>query len=406
MVNNNTTRCSNELKIFISVTIVFLATFISFFYQYVEGTDSFVHMNWAVSASLDIIGFMKNMLSYPIWHYFAKLVFCMGMSENISVATTTAVFNALAYLASLYFIKVVVNSGDNFNTDASCLIALIASFVGPLYVPIFNDHYYLGQWSPNTWHNPTNIAVRPFAIIATALLISIIRTIWSKEQCVGKREYYLLSIFMVMSCFAKPSYMQGMVMGFSLFIIVSLLFYRNNINKNVIINYCKLCLSFLPAFIALVLQVYLTNTTNNTQTGGIGIGWGIVLHTYTSNMVISFVLALAFPLMVFLMNIRKILNNIIGHLLLCYLLGAWLESAVFYFKGKIGFGDFCWAYMIAMYIIWLSSLIYFFVYEDNMKKKVVCWIILFAHLISGILYWMQFAHLICPLTQVWDGLIY
>ena len=131
MVNNNTTRCSNELKIFISVTIVFLATFISFFYQYVEGTDSFVHMNWAVSSSLDIIGFMKNMLSYPIWHYFAKLVFCMGMSENISVATTTAVFNALAYLASLYFIKVVVNSRDKFNT---------------------------------------NIAVRPFAIIATALL--------------------------------------------------------------------------------------------------------------------------------------------------------------------------------------------------------------------------------------------
>ena len=160
--------------------------------------------------------------------------------------------------------------------------------------------------------------------------------------------------------------------------------------------------SFIPSVIVMLLQIYLTNTSNDTQTGGIGFGWGTMLHTYTSNMLVSIILAMAFPCAIALMNIKKIMSNNVCILLFCYILMTWFESAVLYFNGKVGFGDFCWAYMIAMYIVWLTAISYLVFQENNIKKKSVGWILLFAHFVPGVLYWMQFSHIIVPLTQEWE----
>ena len=43
--------------------------------------------------------------------------------------------------------------------------------VGPLYLRFYNHLYYLGQNTPNPWHNPTYTGVRPFMFIVTLLTI-------------------------------------------------------------------------------------------------------------------------------------------------------------------------------------------------------------------------------------------
>ena len=44
-----------------------------------------------------------------------------------------------------------------------------------VYVPWLNPQVYLGQSSPTIWHNPTNMAVKPLALLGFLLFLDLYR---------------------------------------------------------------------------------------------------------------------------------------------------------------------------------------------------------------------------------------
>lgn len=122
------------------------------------------------------------------------------------------------------------------------------------------------------------------------------------------------------------------------------------------------------------------------------------MHEWTSNMDISFILALAFPIIVFIFNYKTVFENKIIQIICCFEAVAWLEGALLYFRGKESACDFVWASLLSMFMIWLIAIIVFIksqIQVNNNRSSAYYWlyeaisyVVLGGHLFWGILKWM------------------
>ncbi len=381
-------------KLFVSSIIIFMATFIvSYKDYYVPGTDIYYHTIWAMEDVSNIFEFISNILSYPLWHYTTRFLYVVfGFSEPVAAAMATAVYNMLAFIAVDYFVKKmfpeICDEVGNY-----VLLILFVFFVGPLYFPRFNIHYYEGQWSPNPWHSPTNITVRFFMVLALTLIGAII------EDTAKTYRYILLAVVLLLSTLAKPAFLQGIIPGLGLYMIINMLIEKD---KRLLVKYIKIIVAFIPSVMYMVYQLLMTVTTNNSNPQNksdvmeIGVGWGVEMREWTTNVGISFLLAFAFPIIIFAFNYRKILKNKMIQIICCFELAAWLEGTLLYFEGKESSCDFVWASMLSMFMVWLIAIIIFRQNHMEVRQRTkvyqlyerISYVALGGHLFFGILKWM------------------
>ncbi|MFN8207839.1 MAG: hypothetical protein U0T82_10600 [Bacteroidales bacterium] len=267
---------------------------------------------------------------------------------------------------------------------------MIMLIVTPIYAPWFNHRLYLGQWSPNIWHNPTIFIVKPFAILTVFIYAK-----WLGSQSLERKsELVFLSIMIFMSLLAKPSFLFSFIP--SLFF-----YYLFRITKYPIKHYAQAFLAFLPSLFLIVWQYYATYQSNQSGSDGLRdtiiFTWWGVIKLFTPNVFISFLLALAFPLFVLFTDFKKAFKD---H----YLLLAWLNTLVAYSeasflaeKVKFGMGNFTFGYSLSLAILFVFSLIHFQNYcvisKRIIQAKIVFmlgWILLGAHFISGAYYYYQY----------------
>ena len=383
-------------KLFVSSIIIFMATFIvSYQDYYVPGTDIYYHTIWALEDVSNIFEFISNILSYPLWHYTTRFLYAVfGFSESMAAAMATAVYNMLAFIAVDYFVKKMFPEICD-ETGNYILLMLIVFFVGPLYFPRFNIHYYEGQWSPNPWHSPTNITVRLFMVLALTLIGAII------EDTAKMYHYILLAVVLLLSTLAKPAFLQGIIPGLGLYMIVNMLIRKD---KKLLVKYIKIAVAFVSSVMYMVYQLLMTVTTNNSNPQNksdvmkIGVGWGVEMHEWTTNVGISFLLVFAFPIIIFAFNYRKILKNKMIQIICCFELAAWLEGTLLYFEGKERSCDFVWASMLSMFMVWLIAIIIFRQNHIEVRDRTkiyrlyegISYVVLGGHLFFGILVWIQY----------------
>ena len=387
------TKDDFEKRLIMGFIVVFLMTYgVVLAIYYVEGNDYHTHAAWAQEISLNnILEFYKNKISYPIWHVMVR--FCtalMKIEASSAVAIITALLNSIAYLSVVAVYRIW--SYDKFKSEFIFWITALF-IVGPLYAPWFNKRYYLGQTIPNAWHNPTNIAVKGFAILTFGLLVYVLKS----EK---KRKYssFLITAIALFSAFAKPSFLQGMIPGIGIFIILRLCIERKEFD---FLKYFKICLCFVPALVVLYMQTMTTFYNQNyMRQSTIAVGWGKVLHNWTPNLFVSFFLSFAFPLFVLLVNFRKLIHKKEIQLLLCYEIAAWLEGALLYETGeKLMHGNFIWASMTSGFVVWMTMLYYYveMIYGElegdvGIRKRSIRLIgggLFTMHLLFGIFYWWQ-----------------
>lgn len=364
----------------------------------IPNSDIYFHTEWAMTDVNNIFDFISNVLSYPLWHYTVRtLCVTFGFAEIMAAAIATAIYNMLTFIAVDYFVKKMFPEICD-EAGSYILLMLALFFVGPLYYPRFNSHYYNGQWSPNPWHNPTNITARLFTVLALTLIGAIIK------DSVKAYHYFLLTVVLFLSTLAKPSFLQGIIPGLGLYMTMNMLIKRD---KNFLVKCIKIIVPFIPSAMYMICQLLLTVTSNksNSQTQsesmGIGFGWGSEMHVWTTNMGISFLLAFAFPIIVFVFNYRTILKDKLIQIICCFEVAAWLEGALLYFKGKEGACDFVWASMLSMFMVWLIAIILFRRNQTEEKKlkgyrvyEGISYVLFGGHLFLGILKWIAVMQII------------
>lgn len=360
--------------------LLFLVCFeIAFKQSLMSGTDLFIHNHEA----LDLSNIIQLKLTYPLYHLMVLVVYKSGeflFPFLMSLEVASAIVMGLIEVAVYLLTNKVLNE---YGVKKSELVSFMLCIVTAIWLPFYNINIYLGQGSPNTWHSPTNMIVKPFAILVFFMVVNLLKKIKTDEE-ISLKEYILLSFLLILSALAKPSFYQGFIPALFLYIIFALIYSRFQYVK----QYFILGLSIVPVTILILFQMFrnfFTGTGN--LDGGIGIGWFLVPKLYSPNIIISLVLLICFPICFTFLK-REYLKRLDLKLAWIYFLISYFEYGLLYEKGeRFAHGNFGWAYSLAAFILFAVTTGLFFANfkTEKIQDKILLGVWL-LHGISGMLY--------------------
>lgn len=395
----------------ISMFVMWLAFYLN--KDFVVNSDLRLHYEFALELpKLFEMGIRKfsqevrysHILSYPGWHIIFLIIYsiCNSIcrllklpinSETCSIVAQ-AIENSMLVIVSFYIILSVYKKYFKMSKKWACLFSLAMMYVGPLYLPVINSKYYLGQFTANPLHNPTTLAVKPFAIGIFFFYCWILdehnKVMYSgqvhKKQIIC--ENVSLAVFgmsLLVSAWLKPSFYQIYLPALFAFCVLDCIKTRFKKLK----FYIKTGIALLPMGIMILVQ-YVTSfirTGNNIVVKPFEV-WGI----FSNNMPGSFILSLAFPILAYLLyrGIRKnFVANTASIFAMLVFASAFGQFILFSFDIGADAGDFIWGVYLATSIIFMIGIGILWEYVKkvgiNLKSSVA--ILMFClHLICGIVY--------------------
>lgn len=346
-----------------------------------------------VVADLDFSNLIGTFRSHPepLWHSLVYVVVKLtGLRVEIAAGIVSGAIIVLTFLIAYWAMRRVMPHVEGTVTALFCLILHLAAAI---YVPWFNREPYLGQGSPNVWHNPTTIMVRPIALLVfllvTAEVLKCREQEFEKGISVGKG--ILIAILLVLSCLAKPSFVQIFYPAILTLMVLWLIVYHRK-NLKLALELLFVC---VPSLIVMILQFIVSFYSDNKSSGGITIAPFQVAGLRTDSIPISLLLVTAFPLlMLVLAAIRKKVTWSEGFAWILYLWGLLWKLLLAETGERATHGNFTWGFILGLYLVWFVGIrSYLDLYWNDLmtgKKRgvgfVLSTIVLALHLISGVYY--------------------
>ena len=333
---------------------------IVFLYKYFYGTEPFY-------------------IPHPLWHLgtltTAKIL-------HISIENAAAFFSAMMVVWwSILVYVVVMKSLKNMPPKFILLITVSILFIGPLCIPWYHKLVFWGQGSPNIWHNVTLWAVKPFALLG---MLYIIKAIKSDRT----HDYIMGLLFVVISIFAKPSFIIMFLPALLLFAWLKKIYTSKFIRFYLILS-----------VISIAILLYQYAHTFNTADSHIVFDFGGVWSVTSTNIPISILLGLAFPLLLLVIYPESIRDD--------YLLLSWLQILIglcyamcLAQSGKYySHGNFMWSYVLAMSLLYLFSIVKFFqvIHLISPVRRYLLLALLAIQTLTGLYYFIRVIQGINPL---------
>lgn len=333
-----------------------------------------------------------HVLSYPGWHFFFLLVYKVCkigtdagfISIDYLPVLASAIVNTAFSIITIFITSFGLQRCFEIKINSALCISGIMTFVGPIFLPVFTNKYYLGQFTANPWHNPTTIAVEPFSIACFFLLYYLRKKNREVEE---KKINIMLGIFaglLLISAFFKPSFYQSFVPAVIVFLGFDFFFLKQGTKKMNI----KCALATVPVCMLAVFQYMISfSSTSN----GIVIKPFEVWLIFSKNLLVSFVCSYLFIIVVV-----ALLHKIVCKKEYVIISGLYVASAVsqfilFSFAQKAETGDFLWGVYLASYTIFLSGIIllrdWIKEYGFDLRAKIAAGV-LGGHVVCGIGYFV------------------
>lgn len=375
------------VMIAVSIMILFTCGFLTA----LVGIDYGPHEQIALSLTPgDPVGLFKAHPE-PFWHLLTYgVVHLLRCRVEIAAGIVSGLLIVLTYVIAFVTIR---GSVAGLQAHEIAGLDLVLHLVSAIYVPFFNKEPFLGQGSPNIWHNPTTIAVRPIALLIFVLVASMViqsrQEEFEKSIPVGKAV--AAGLLLILSCLAKPSFVQVFYPAIFTLMVIWLIMFRGKNLRTAI----QLMLMCLPSLVVMILQFVIAFYSGNGNSGGITIAPFEVAGARTPSIAISMLLLLAFPvLMLILTAIRK---GLTWGDALAWLMLLWgtVWRLLLAEKGeRMYHGNFTWGYMLAVYLVWYAAVrsylkLYFSEQMTGNKRGVgfaLATLVLVLHLVSGIYY--------------------
>lgn len=356
-------------------------------YEVLLYSDFATHSTWAV-------GELENSLydkfyAYPVWHLAVRgvnAVFPIGREYAGALVTAVCIgITAVILCRYLYCQLGKFVSGRNI-----CLLTIGLLILTALYMPWFNEEVYLGQSSPTIWHNPTNMAVKPVALLAVLSFLEIYTEVFAEKKVVW-REFLWFAVLCLLSCFVKPSFLQGFLPAAVIFLLVELIYTHG---ESFWVS-AKFALAFIPSGVYFLLQFF--SVFGEGTKRSIGIAPFAVMRLDTMYPVISILQSAAFPFFVLaVLGVKRLWKDKSLLFSVCFYTVSLLEFILFIEVNEPESGNFEWALQLALFVLFVITAVRFF--QQRNRKRWIDWMgkgLLFYHVVSGIYYY--FYLLISPL---------
>ena len=330
-----------------------------------------------------------------LWHTLLRIVYKLpGLSKKESACIVTS----MVY-TSYYFIGCAIMERElDLPGGVGPAGCFAVSIVSSIWAPWYSSKIYLTSGSPNPWHSPTQIMVKPFALLVftmTAAIYNRLRTAdggWSSTAYKSKREAAVYTLLITFSVWAKPSFYQVIVPGLGILMVIDLVRSRG---KSFLFD-LKMVGAFVPGA-ALTVMMFVSSFfgEGKGEGGGIQIAPFAVWGNYSPNIPFSLLLLLAFPLFVYIMDRRSYLKTSEYPLTVTLLLSGATMRALLAEKGhRMMHGNFSWGFGLAVTLTWYVAMKRFcrLMTGDELDEReyriaaVGGYSLLTLHLLSGIIY--------------------
>ena len=376
------------------ITAIFFAVFlIVITYQVIMGSvrnPESDYLGHAKNAELLLnsgLSAVLHEIAYPLWAFLVAGIMKISRAPAYEAsAVAGGLLNAMTYVLVYCYLAKECKE-ERLGLTALTWFLLL---VGPFYIPWYNPDVYTGQVTPNIWHNPTTICVRPFALTAFLLILKLLKEYEEEQKNFTVRNWVLLAVVLVFCNLAKPSFVQMAVPGLAIYLIILLI--RTGGKA---FGFCfQLALSFVPCVCVMLWQMVVSFGTASSAEGGIEIAWFDVMGAASPSVPFSLLLSYLFPLYVVLTNIRIVKERDVQVTFFMWL-GGFLEAAMLAETGYRRYhGNFGWGYVLATFLVYVMTFRYFLrrnqEYDyQNVKDRVLIlggWVIFALQFFIGIYY--------------------
>lgn len=340
-------------------------------------SDFATHSSWAVGELADPL--YDKFYAYPVWHFLVRGISALfPIGREWAGALVTACL--LGFTAAVLYGFLWTQLKDVLDWKRLCLLDLGLLVLTALYMPWFNREVYLGQSSPTIWHNPTNMAVKPVALLAFLYFLRM----YGERRSVKGRAFLGFSLLVLLSCFVKPSFVQGFLPAVALFLLLELVRTRG---KSFLFS-LKMAAAFVPSGLYFVFQYI--SVFGEGAGRGIGIAPFAVMRLDTAHPGISILQAVAFPLFVLgILGWRHLREDIPLLFAVIFYLVSLLEFILLIEVTEPASGNFEWALQLAMFTLFIMTAVRF--YQKTEKKSWMVFVgnaLLAYHIGSGIYYYL------------------
>ena len=432
------------LSYLIVISTIFVLTFIMTRKELLPvHSDVRAHMKHSLSLDL-VLSSNHGGWSFVCWLFYA----CLPVSPETAACMANSLFNALTGALVLWLCCQMLPETlpgtlrDQQKKWLPAAVSIAALLAGPLFLRFYNRFYYLGQGSPNPWHNPTYIGVRPFMVLITVLTVRYWKMTKNEKVTVRGRTLpaktvmqLLLAALLACSTFVKPSFLTIYLPACMVLVFIRLVKILAGKNDGSGTgseqkNPAKLVLSmiadhlyFVPSGILLLWQyteIYRTAETVTAaeamteavteaaaaaaaKSSGIAISLFEAAGRYAPSVALSWVLRMAFPAAVILIWWKKIRKQELFPLVIAEYIFGQLIAFIFIETGsRATHGNFGWGNLLGTSLIWIFCLLYFtgeYLSEQSVirgwrrrLKYLVPALLLFWHLSAGIMYYISLLH--------------
>ncbi len=334
-------------------------------------------------------GSLSDFLAYYPHFVYHLLVygvsrFVPGGDFNAAALLVSVLFYVLAVLAVYGLLVGLVGRPPSLRTGGLyALLALALMLVMPFNL-LTPHNLYLGYIVIHAYHNPTILAVKPFALL---LFWFAGRAVLPPEppahQHVVVLTAALVSAFGVL---AKPSYAMALLPAFALIVAV----------RRLRRQYTAWWLAagvMLPAALVMGWQRLMFTSTDGFVLAPLALinHWaGMINPAANEHLVLKFLLSALFPLLVYGMYPRAAVRSLWLTLAwLTFLVGAAYMYLLVEGGAKLGHANFTWSAQVALWVLFAASLAFFMQQNRSLRwsPRLLVGVLAFGlHLVSG-LHW-------------------
>lgn len=377
----NTSLIAFSWSYFIILGLLVLLIFSPIFYvnSYIKAdeTDFQVHINLAKQLKTGFAGLPAFILAHFGWQVLLILI---NNITRLSFETTSfvvmLVFESITFFVLLqWFSSVLVES--NLSILKRVVIILGLMVASPITIFWFLDRrMYLGYIGITSYHNPTIILLKPFAILQFRYAYPLFGNRKSSLWQIGVG--FVVSLI---ATFVKPSFAICILPALSIITLYYLIQKRP-------LDFRGLLFGLMIPMLGVLVWQFIITYINDESVGIAFIPFG-VMRMYSNYLLPKLIVSILFPLSVSVLYIKRAsldIRMILGWLI--FLFGAFFT----YFFAETGQrfydGNFGWSGEIALVVLFITSTLFYlespkvYRYSDIMLRTV--WA---SHVLFGVAYY-------------------
>lgn len=365
-------------------------------------------------------GFFEGWKAVPyfLWHIVVLFLNRICLVPLEPAAAFSSCFFELAAYVTYYLIirrvhfRLTASTGNTMSAFFALCLCLVQGYYFP-WTNVSTDGY-LGVFSMNPWHNPTQMCVLALSLIIFVFTVDLLgilsetgyEPLFFHITVVRNRHLLLLALLLLLSAIAKPTFAEMFIPAVALFMLFELC--KRIGNKENFTEYFRTCLKMLLCSLPSLLYIcsgflvyFVVGNNHYKDTSVIITEWFQVWKLFSENVYLALLFGMAFPIYIFILDSRHFLQSPLGRLgLLGYICGLLEATLLGQSGGFMGHGDFLWPMMSGMTVIWLSSFIHLLTLDKTACKTrpqkwllTIGWILFAGHVLCGVLLLRQYLSL-------------